>query len=118
MSSEKRVYQRIKEKILLQYRVIQVGSDQHFLPKDNGMGESQDISIGGLLFQSKEPIPVGAKLELELRFPDVRYVLYPKAKVVRLEEFADGEYYEIGLEFNQLFENDKNLIEEHIKKLS
>lgn len=62
-------------------------------------------------------MPIGARLELELRFPDVRYVLYPRAKVVRLEEFNEGEFYEVGLEFNQLFENDKKLILEHITRL-
>lgn len=118
MSQEKRVYKRISEKVHLTYRVIQVGSDQIFHPKDRGEGESQDLSEGGLLFKTSEPMPLGTRLELELRFPDVRYVLYPKAKVVRLEEFNDGEYYEIGLEFNQLFENDKSLILEHIHRHS
>jgi hypothetical protein len=116
MSQEKRVYKRIKEKVHLTYRVIQVGSGQLYLPKDHGDGESQDISEGGLLFTTKDPMPLGTRLELELRFPDVRYVLYPKAKVVRLEEFNDGEYYEVGIEFNQLFENDKTLILEHIRR--
>jgi|JI10StandDraft_1071094.scaffolds.fasta_scaffold161668_2 hypothetical protein len=116
MSLEKRIYKRIAEKVHLTYRIIQVGSGQLYLPKDKGEGESHDLSEGGLLFTSKEAMPLGTRLELELRFPDVKYVLYPKAKVVRLEEFNDGEFYEIGLEFNQLFENDKNLIIEHIKR--
>ncbi len=118
MSQEKRVYKRITEKVHLTYRVLQVGSGQMFLPKDKGEGESQDLSEGGLLFKTLEPMPIGTRLELELRFPDVRYVLYPKAKVVRLEEFEEGAYYEIGLEFNQLFENDKTLILEHISRHS
>lgn len=118
MSQEKRVYKRIDEKVHLTYRIIEVGSGQLYLPKDRGEGESQDLSEGGLLFTSKEPMPLGTRLELELRFPDVKYVLYPKAKVVRIEEFKDGEYYIIGLEFNQLFENDKTLIVEHISRHS
>ncbi|TGN14500.1 PilZ domain-containing protein [Leptospira ilyithenensis] len=117
MSQERRIYKRISEKVHITYRVIQSGSDKMFLPKDKGEGETQDISEGGLLFSTKEPMPIGARLELELRFPDVRYVLYPRAKVVRLEEFNEGEFYEVGLEFNQLFENDKKLILEHIIRL-
>ncbi|TGN19778.1 PilZ domain-containing protein [Leptospira idonii] len=117
MSQERRVYKRISEKIHLTYRVIQGGSNQLFLPKDKGEGETQDISEGGLLFHTKEPMPLGTRLELELHFPDVKYVLYPKARVVRLEEFKDGEYYEIGLEFNQMFEDEKKLILEHIHRL-
>ncbi|MDZ4726296.1 MAG: PilZ domain-containing protein [Leptospira sp.] len=116
MSYEKRIYKRIKEKIHLTYRVIQVGQGQNFSPKDHGEGDSQDISAGGLLFTTRDPIPLGTRLELEIRFPDVRYVLYPKAKVVRLEEFNDGEYYEVGLEFNQIFENDKALLMQHMSK--
>ncbi|MCZ8154503.1 MAG: PilZ domain-containing protein [Leptospira sp.] len=116
MSHEKRIYKRINEKVQLSYRVIQVGAGQLYIPKDRGEGESQDLSEGGLLFKTTEPIPLGTRLEVELRFPDVKYILYPKAKVVRLEEFNDGEFYEVGLEFNQLFENDKELIIEHIQK--
>jgi len=108
MSYEKRIYKRIKEKIHLTYRVIQVGQGQNFSPKDHGEGDSQDISAGGLLFTTRDPIPLGTRLELEIRFPDVRYV--------RLEEFNDGEYYEVGLEFNQIFENDKALLMQHMSK--
>jgi hypothetical protein len=118
MSSEKRIYKRINEKVHLTYRVIHVGAGQLYLPKDRGAGESQDISEGGLLFTTKDPLPLGTRLELELRFDDVKYVLYPKAKVVRLEEFDDGAFYLVGIEFNQLFENDKALIIEHISKHS
>lgn len=118
MSSERRIYKRISEKVQLAYRVIQSGSGSaQYVPNDRGEGESQDLSEGGLLFRTKEPMPLGTRLELELRFPDVKYVLYPKAKVVRLEEFSDGAYYEIGLEFNQIFEADKNLLLEHIARL-
>lgn len=118
MSSERRIYKRISEKVHLTYRVIQSGENSLFLPKDKGEGESQDISEGGLLFRTKEALPMGTRVELELRFSDVKYVIYPKAKVVRLEEFNDGEYYEIGFEFNQLFEDDKRLILEHIDRHS
>lgn len=118
MSSERRIYKRISEKVHLTYRVIQSGAGSaQYLPSDKGEGDSQDISEGGLLFRTKEPMPLGTRLELELRFPDVKYVLYPKAKVVRLEEFGEGAFYEVGLEFNQIFEDDKNLLLNHIKQL-
>lgn len=117
MSLERRIYKRISEKVNLSYRIIQSGlGASQFLPKDRGEGSSQDLSEGGLLFRTKEPIPLGAVLELEIRFPGVKYVLYPKAKVIRIEEFGEGAFYEIGLEFTNLFENDKVLILEHMNR--
>ncbi|MDF3819905.1 PilZ domain-containing protein [Leptospira sp. 96542] len=119
MSSERRIFKRISEKVHITYRVIQAGvTDSLFLPKDKGEGDTQDISEGGLLFRTKEPMSLGMRLELEIRFPDVKYVLYPKAKVVRLEEFGEGAFYEVGLEFSQLFEDDKKFILEHIARLA
>jgi c-di-GMP-binding flagellar brake protein YcgR len=113
LGAEKRVYKRFKDNIKISYRLYST-------PSPNGIsafhGESSlhDISSGGLLFVSKESIPIDSFLEIEINVPKKQLSINITGRVVRVEEIIHGEEYEVGFVFKNVFEQDYKLLMEHL----
>jgi diguanylate cyclase (GGDEF)-like protein len=59
-------------------------------------GNSKDIAFGGILFENKEPLPIGTKIQVSIPMAENSEPLLLIGTVVRIESFgADG--YDIGM---------------------
>ena len=80
----------------------------------------KDVSIGGLLIESDQPVPLGTLLKLELKVPgwgkhqnrfgapgagDIR-PLVAVGEVVRLEKIEEGLGFELGIKFLNVYPDD------------
>lgn len=86
---EKRRYLRVKYKEPV--KIKELG----FQPTQTFSGTSKDICIGGLLFESRESLPIGARIQVSIPMKDDDPVLII-GTVVRVEYFGDNSY-DIGV---------------------
>jgi len=59
-------------------------------------GKSKDIAVGGILFENKEEIPIGTKIQVNIPITDNSEPVLLIGTVVRLESFAPNKY-DIGM---------------------
>jgi len=98
---ERREYMRLAlDSKALQVSLVPEGDGAH------AVGSLKNISSGGVLFESREPIPLGRTVEICCRRPEDGSKVVIPGHVVRIEKFeADGEpRYEIGVLFDLLVE--------------
>jgi len=104
---EKRIFDRLEERINLKYRIIKptLEEKQYFVT-------TKDISAGGLSFISEKPIPSDAILELEIEMWDSPNPIKCLGKVVRMAKFQENneEFYNIGVLFLDLSPADRTRI--------
>jgi len=83
-----------------------------------------NISVGGLLFETDEDVPVGTVLRLEIHVPDCHNPRRSKAvlgpiktlgTVVRTEETEDGGH-RIGVCFMNLSDRDRDGVDEFVRQ--
>ena len=60
---------------------------------------TDNISAGGLLFISSEPIPISSIIELRIALPDTDKPIECLGKVLRVEEAVAGKTYNISVCF-------------------
>ncbi len=83
-----------------------VGQSQMF-------GKGKDISLSGLLFESKNPVEIGTKLQLEIPVPNLDNPIILVGTVVRVEVFSN--HYDIGVSFVQLQGADRRELSSFLK---
>lgn len=59
-------------------------------------GTSKDIAIGGILFENKEPLPIGTKIQVSIPISENSEPLLLIGTVVRVETFG-ADIYDIGM---------------------
>lgn len=116
--SEKRIYRRIPDHVDMKYRIISLGENPENYIDLRGGGMSENISEGGMLFEVHEHIPLGSFLEVQLDVPEVSFPIYLRGKVVRVEELIENKSYDIGIHFTQYFQQDRELLNTHLKDLT
>jgi hypothetical protein len=70
--TERRVNKRYDLRLPLHYRVAQRG-----LPTITGSGLTLDLSVNGISFRCRKPLPVGAHIEISVDWPARYGDLYP-----------------------------------------
>lgn len=60
------------------------------------LGRSKDIAIGGILFENKEPLPIGTKIQVSIPITEKSKPLLLIGTVVRVEAFG-SDTYDIGM---------------------
>lgn len=118
MSQEQRNYRRLPENVDIRFRIISLGDNPGDYIDLRGGGHSENISMGGMLFESNEMIPVGSFLEVQVNVSELEYPIYLRGRVVRLEEIVEHRKYDIGIQFTQYFEKDKEFLQNHLKELA
>lgn len=114
---ERRIYPRLDNQINVSYKVIP--ADEELLKK--GISPEQytitrNISAGGLLICTKEPLPIGSVLELKVELPDGKEPVECLAKVVRIEEVGE-EQYNVAVCFLDITGSDRNRLNKYIEKV-
>ncbi len=95
----KRAYSRLTSAINLRHKVYKSkeGFKPAFVPEQ--LSVTKNISAGGILFASEEPITVGTILELKIELPDDKEPIECLAKVIRAEEIVPDKTYNIATNY-------------------
>jgi Tfp pilus assembly protein PilZ len=86
--------------------------------KASFFGISQNISAGGLLFNTPQQLNIGTMLNLILELPDEDEKIYTQCRVIRCYEIEQDIKYEIAVCFHELSEQGKEIINSKIRKIS
>lgn len=113
--TNKREFNRIPENLQILYTISSSveSPDPGSLEKKARM---ENISEGGMLFESNELVPIGSILSIEIR-PKEEGAFNITGKVVRLEEFEDRKKFEIGVMFVHYSESETKSIIDYIQRL-
>ena len=114
---DKRAFSRLDTKIKIHYKVIK--------PKPRGfkqndeidyISSTRDISAGGLLFSSNSPLPLVSILELRIELLDEEKPIQCLARVVRAEEMAADNIYDIAVCFLDVSGAERNRLSKYIQE--
>jgi type IV pilus assembly protein PilZ len=104
MHDERRRESRIPTQVLVEYELL-----EDFL-----VDYSANMSVGGMLIQTAQPLPVGTRFRLKFRLPD-REKTVDTWGVVRWSvrpEDPGGEHPGMGVRFEGLSQEDRQAVEE------
>ena len=96
---ERRKFIRHPLCIPLKYKVIEPGSIR---PGAENRSTTIDVSLGGLLFVAKRPVPERSRILINMPFQDKLFNV--KAKVVHCEKNHVKDLYHIGVCFLRLYD--------------
>jgi len=107
---QRRKWVRVPTKLPMRFREINAGNNE-----EPYVGETVDISGGGLLFVTLCPVEEGQMVELEIGLPG-RSPLFCKAKILRILEKPKkkGATSKIILEFTEISEGQRDRIISYI----
>lgn len=86
--------------------------------KANFFGITQNISAGGLLFNTPQQLNIGTNINIILELPDEEEKIYAQCRVVRCYEIEQNIKYEIAVCFYDLPEQGKKILNSKIRKIS
>jgi Tfp pilus assembly pilus retraction ATPase PilT len=113
---DKRAYTRLSCEANLRYKVFKSQQDlikRGFSPEQ--LSVTKDVSAGGLLFVSNEPVPIGSILELKIELPDSKEPIECLARVVRIEEREADQNYNIAVCFLDITGAQKARMNKYVK---
>lgn len=96
-----RKYPRVNVEYDLSYRPIKAGRDNVYFTKAKTLG------IGGLMFESEEPLPVDSFYYLKLVIGGI--TVETTGKVIYANRLDDGNY-QIGIEYTDITDRDRELL--------
>lgn len=119
----KRTYERLRYRVPLSYSLYKTSLDSDKIPPRYGRtykSIAKDISAGGILFEAKEPLPVGAIIKLILEMTSLQKKIECLVRIVRIEEIREGgKYtgrYNIGVCFLDMSSADKAIIDKFVQE--
>ena len=116
LESDKRVYSRLSSSVHLRYKIF--NAKEESLKSKFSVDQfsiTKNISAGGLLLISTEPVLIGAVLELKIELPDAEAPIECLARVVRVEERDDGKKYNIAVCFLDITGAQRARLNQHIE---
>jgi len=114
--SEPRVYNRLDKKINISFKTfksLDVLFKRGFTPEQ--LSVTRNISAGGLLFVSCEPLTVGSILELTIELPDSNDPIDCLVKVLRVEQIEEGRNYDVAGHFLDISSSHRTRLEKYIE---
>ncbi|HTZ11320.1 MAG TPA: ATPase, T2SS/T4P/T4SS family [Candidatus Margulisiibacteriota bacterium] len=114
LGMDRRIYSRLDRKLNLRFKVFKSGdkSAKSTLAQEQ-LSVTKDISAGGLLFLSSEPIAVDSVVELKVELPGDPRPIECLARVIRVDTLDEGSYH-IAACFLDMAAADKALINKYI----
>ena len=109
-NDEKRRFPRIEGRFPLKYKDLR---------KTNGESTgsvSKNVSEGGVRFRSDRFISLACRLVVELNLPTLTKPIKAVSKVAWIKKLPVGDDYEIGNQFLEIAREDKNIIQNFVKK--
>ena len=108
---DRRKFLRLKVYHLVKYKVI--FKDQPSRPFL--LAAIKDIGAGGICLKTEEALPKSAILELQINFPNLSQPIYTLGRVVWIKQRSKLNRYEIGVEFTQIEESLRKLIDKDVQ---
>ncbi|MFA5157326.1 MAG: ATPase, T2SS/T4P/T4SS family [Candidatus Omnitrophota bacterium] len=112
---DKRVYSRLNNKVNLRYSVIK--SEEELVKKGYAAEQfsvTKNISAGGLVFVTNDPLPVGSIIELKIELPNRQEPVQCLSRVVRIEE--TGGKYNIAVCFLDVTGSQRSLLDKYVEE--
>lgn len=77
----------------------------------------KDIGTGGVCLRSEEYLPVSTTIELKINFPHLSTPIFALGKVIWIKQRKKGKFYEIGVQFFEIEESMRKIIDEQTKSV-
>lgn len=109
--SERRRFQRIDSHLPVRYRNLKTTT----VPSDS---LTNDISEGGIRFNTGEFISLACRLVVEITIPTVQRPIKAISKVAWIRKTSSGDEYELGNQFLEISKEDRALITDYVNRIS
>jgi len=100
-------FPRIKSSNLVSYEII-----DSYQPETEGLGVTQNISLGGLMFEVGRMFPVDTVMSIEVALYDK--IIKADVRVAHIREIKDGKY-DIGMKFVKIDQADFNTLWDYLE---
>ena len=107
--SEKRKYQRVEKPIIIKFR-IRPQKGQEMASSDWDMVGVNDLSAGGLFFNSSDNIEIGTVLDLKIGFSTSTVPVNCMGIVIRIKKHPHTSIFGIATAFTGIEEHEKEMI--------
>lgn len=116
VGQERRRFQRLEVPLFILYR----------LETDDAMtmfkAIIRNIGGGGLMFEAEREVSKGDALYLEIYQPSIKYndlifLIYGRAKVIWVDRDAEANKYQIGAEFVTIEKDSRDKIVEYVERI-
>ncbi len=114
-SAERRKYQRVEKPIIIRFR-IRPDNDQERASSEWDMVGVNDLSVGGLFFNSSYNIQNGTVLELKIGFSTFSAPVMCTGMVTRVKKQPHTSIFGIAAAFMDIEEVEKELINRYINE--
>jgi hypothetical protein len=114
-SAERRKYQRVEKPIIIRFR-IRPDNDQERASSEWDMVGVNDLSVGGLFFNSSYNIQNGTVLELKIGFSTFSAPVMCTGMVTRVKKQPHTSIFGIAAAFMGIEEAEKELINRYINE--
>jgi general secretion pathway protein E len=117
LEHDRRTFIRLSSNINLRYKVFRSEEElfsRGFRPEEFSI--TRNISAGGLLFISREPLAFGSILELSVDLPVNQETVQCLARVVRVSDSDNKGIFEIGVCFLDLSGAQRAKLEQYVEK--
>lgn len=105
-NTEKRRFPRLEAKYLISFEYFDEDNTQDI----EGMGVSQNLSLGGILIEIDKPVRMGATLFLEIALKD--YLIKATGRIAHVKKIRENNY-DIGITFIQISPDDHKVLQEY-----
>ena len=113
---ERRIYPRLDNKVNIRFKTFK---SRDALSKRGFTSEqlsvTKNISAGGLLFVSSEPLTVGSILELKIELPNLDKPIECLAKVLRIEELEEKKNYNVVVNFLDITSAQRTKLDKYVE---
>ncbi len=113
---EKRAFMRLNVQVNIQHRVLAVSEIEKKKLQSEQFGSTKNLSAGGLVFMSPEPLKVGSVLELAIELPGAKEVIRCYAKTIRVETAEENGNYDIAVCFLDLSGVDRAHLDQFVRE--
>ena len=114
ISTERRQFPRLAATVDIGYNILDKKQAEEKTVTKN-------ISSGGICLIVYEKIPIGTPLALSLHISDINCTIKAKGKVIWSSYFTVGqdkrERYDLGIEFTEIAESDRQKISQYVFRL-
>ncbi len=115
--AERRKYQRVEKPIIIKFRV-RPNNSQEMASSEWDMVGVNDLSVGGLFFNSSNNIQDGTVLDLKIGFSTSSTPVKCTGMVTRVKKQPDTSIFGIAAAFMEIEEDEKELITRYVNETS
>ncbi len=113
---ERRKYQRVEKPIIIRFR-IRPDNDQEIVSSEWDMVGVNDLSVGGLFFNSSYNIQNGTVLDLKIGFSTSSAPVKCTGMVTRVKKQPHTSIFGIAAAFMEIKEEEKEMVNRYVNEI-